>query len=775
MNNPKKAEILAPAGSFASLEAAIGAGADAVYLGGDALNARASAANFDRESLRRAVSLAHAYGVKIYVTVNILLEERELEELLDCGSFLWEIGADAAIVQDLGVLRLLKENFPDLELHGSTQMSVHNLEGAKVAKELGLSRIVLARETPLSEISRIKENLEIEVEFFCHGALCVCYSGQCLMSSMIGGRSGNRGACAQPCRKHYRIVDGKEILRDGYVISPKDLSTAEEISALLEAGVDSLKIEGRMKKPAYVDAVTRMMRHARDGQFSENDLARAKETFNRGLTKGLFLGDFGRSFISEHRPDNRGIDVGEVTGSSRGKVRLRLRESLRAGDGLSWDLPGGSRTGLTLREDLPQGEVELFFREGAKVGSRLWKSGQDEELPPLPTLPLLGAVTLHQGKSAEVVVKKGDEQIVVQGDEVQEAKKSPLTEEMVRAQMEKLGDTPFSWEELAIDVEEGSFLPKSALNDLRRKAVAALLDESREPRRTWHIPQVKPASLTPHLTIYAPKNFSRVDPNRCDRLIVDLFEAREGRKHVKDGCELFGALPLIGYGEEMEKTLLEVKRAKAEGLLDGILVRGLSGIFIGHEVGLPMVGDITMQVTNTQSMEVLRELGLSELTYSPELTFCHVEELTKKGSLPGEILAYGYVPAMWMEHCPMSLVKNCKDNRECRHCSLSHEFALKDDRGYEFPFERVGTRTRILHSRPLFLGRRLMGDGKRKSRRLRVDVLREGEPVELVQEYFFQLLRGEKPSTENLEEVLQQSLGGTTIGNMKRSIFGGAG
>lgn len=775
MNNSKKAEVLAPAGSLACLEAAIGAGADAVYLGGDGLNARAAAANFDRESLRRAVSLAHAYGVKVYVTVNILLEEKELEKLLDFGSFLWEIGADAVIVQDLGALRLLKENFPDMELHGSTQMSVHNLEGAKVAKELGLSRIVLARETPLSEIRRIKENLEIEVEFFCHGALCVCYSGQCLMSSMIGGRSGNRGACAQPCRKHYHIVDGEEVLRKGYVISPKDLSTAEEISALLDAGVDSLKIEGRMKKPSYVDAVTRMMRRARDGKFSEKDLTKAKATFNRGLTKGLFLGDFGRSFISESRPDNRGIDVGEVIASHRGKISLRLHENLRAGDGLSWDLPGGSRTGLTLREDLPKGDVELSFREGAKVGSRLWKSGQEVDLPPLPTLPLRGVVTLHKGKPAQVVVKNKKEGIVILGDDVQEAKKNPLTEEMVLVQMEKLGDTPFSWETLSIELDKGCFLSKSSLNKLRRKTVASLLDESREPRREGRIPQVVPTSSTPHLTIYAPRGFSRVDPNRCSRLIVDLSQVKDARRHVKDRCALFGALPLIGYGKEMEELWEEVKELKSEGLLDGLLVRGLSGVFIGREMGLPMVGDDTMQVTNTQSMEVLRTLGVSELTFSPELTFLHMEELLKKGSLLGEILAYGYVPAMWMEHCPMSLLKNCKDNRECLRCSLSWEFALRDDLGYDFHFERLGKRTRILHSRPLFLGRRLIGDGQRKRRRLRIDFLREGEPVELVQDYFFRLIYGDKPATEELEEVLKKTLGGTTTGNMKRSIFGGAG
>ncbi|MCO5384213.1 MAG: U32 family peptidase [Methanosarcina barkeri] len=343
---PEKPELLAPAGSMEALVAAVENGADAVYLGAWAFSARGYASNFSEKELEEAIDYAHLRGVKVYVTVNILLKEREVENALKLLSCLREMGADAVIVQDLGLISLAGKYLPDLPLHASTQMTLHNSEGVNFVKKLGINRVVLSRESSLEEIKRIKEKTGTEIEVFIHGALCISYSGQCLLSSLIGGRSGNRGYCAQPCRKKYRLYcEGKQIQTSGsYLLSPKDLNTTPGLGALIEAGIESLKIEGRMKRPEYVAGVVRIYSHLIDryienpaGYFvSEEEQETLTQLFNRGFTQGYFFENPRWELISRENPHNRGIPAGKVVGYDRlsSRIRVKLSRPLRLGDGI---------------------------------------------------------------------------------------------------------------------------------------------------------------------------------------------------------------------------------------------------------------------------------------------------------------------------------------------------------------------------------------------------------------------------------------------------------
>ena len=350
-------ELLAPAGSKEALIAAIESGANAIYLAGNMFGARAYADNFDEEGMREAIRIAHLRNVLINVTVNTIVDDQELPQLADYLRFLYEAGADAILVQDLGVAKLAREIVPDLPLHASTQMTVHNLDGVLALQKLGFTRVVLSREVSLEAIKHIIDNCDVEIEVFIHGALCVCYSGQCLMSSMIGGRSGNRGRCAQPCRLPYTLVDehDNDMLKDTagkYLLSPRDMNAIDLIPQLIDAGVASLKIEGRMKRPEYVGIVVNNYRQVIDshyaGKFHVTDKTRhdLAQVFNRDFTTAFLEKKQGRNMMSDRRPNNRGIMLGRVMeyDSATGFVTMKLSDSLSVGDQVDfWVKVGASR------------------------------------------------------------------------------------------------------------------------------------------------------------------------------------------------------------------------------------------------------------------------------------------------------------------------------------------------------------------------------------------------------------------------------------------------
>ena len=448
MKNQNRAELLAPAGSFDSMRAAIAAGADAVYMGGSRFGARAYADNPDEQGFLEAVDYAHLHGCKLYMTVNTLMKEDEMKELYGYLAPCYERGLDAVIVQDLGALRAIRRWFPDLAVHASTQMTVTGSAAARMLEQQGVSRVVPARELSLAEIQKIHKTTGLEIECFVHGALCYCYSGQCLMSSLIGGRSGNRGRCAQPCRLPYEVYEkGRRLGEPGdeYPLSPKDMCTVELLPEILRAGVTSLKIEGRMKKPEYTAGVVSIYRKYLDlyeqnpGRYKvlPEDLKKLYDIYNRdGFNQSYYKVRNGRDMMALKNEK-------QTVGSRRGRRN-----------------------------------EQLFYEI------------QRDYLDTMPKEPVSGYLTLCGTMPAALTVYAGEACVTVEKEGIQKAQKQPLTEERVRSQMEKTGNTPFYFEHLDIIMDEDIFFPMQFLSELRREALDRLEQElvlpfrRRAPKKT---------------------------------------------------------------------------------------------------------------------------------------------------------------------------------------------------------------------------------------------------------------------------------------------------
>ncbi|MDI6871990.1 MAG: DUF3656 domain-containing protein [Bacillota bacterium] len=525
-------ELLAPVGEWDALVAAVQNGADAVYLGGKAYSARQFAKNFGPDELSRAVTYAHVRGVRVYVTVNTLIKETELAPAVEYVAELYELGVDAVIVQDLGLLRLLRRIFPALPVHASTQMTVHHPAGVRWLAAHGVKRVVLARELDLQEIRACAE-AGLEIEVFVHGALCVCYSGQCLMSSLIGGRSGNRGRCAQPCRLEYGLVDreGRSLIDEEesgpHLLSTRELAALELLPELVRAGVAAFKVEGRMKRPEYVATVVRVYREAlerlaagvQEPASSERwrELAQA---FNRGFTAGYLLGNPGRELMSLQRPSNRGVFLGRVSyyDRRRGLATLRLENPVTAGDGVEFWVSQGGRVGTTLarfwsaeRRDgaarplqaAGPGEKVVIPVGGAiQVGDRVFKTSDASLEARAATtfrsaretlqIPLRAVLTVRQGSPAELVLTdpEGLQGRAAGTVPASPAEKHALELAQVHAHLARLGNTPFRLAELELRSDPGTILPWSELNSLRRAALAEL-EEARAERHRPSLDEIR--------------------------------------------------------------------------------------------------------------------------------------------------------------------------------------------------------------------------------------------------------------------------------------------
>src|SRR5699024_5891901 len=434
-----------------SLFAAVENGADAVYLGGKLFNARQFADNFSLEELKKVVEYAHLRNVKVYITVNILIDNEEVEETLNYVKYLYEIDVDGLIVQDIGLAYAIRKIFPDFNLHASTQMTINNLAGTIFLEELRFKKVVLSRELSLREIKYIKENSNIPLECFIHGALCISYSGQCLMSSIIGGRSGNRGKCAQPCRMPYTLVNYKddtivsEEFSKKYLLSPKDLNTIKDLDKLIDSGISSLKIEGRMKRPEYVATIVSKYRKVLDygvESITKEDRNRMLQIFNRGFTKGYILDDYGKDMISFYSQDNRGIYVGKVKKIDRNNMYLLLSEDIREGDGLEFELENGKYKGLIVENSLEKGkDVKLNIINGVRKGSNVFKSSNKSLLENArksyedrqKIYGISMKVSIAKGKPAKLIAREKNCEVKVLSDEnVEEAIKVQLSEKRIR-------------------------------------------------------------------------------------------------------------------------------------------------------------------------------------------------------------------------------------------------------------------------------------------------------------------------------------------------------
>ena len=714
-----KYELLAPAGDMAALRAAVSAGANAVYLGYAEFSARAKAKNFDKEELKTAINYAHLRGVKIYVTFNILIADFEIKRAMESVKMLYEIGVDALILQDIGIASEIRKNFPDFEVHASTQMAVNNFYGAKFLKEMGFSRVVLARETPLFELEKIKE-LDIDVETFIHGALCVCYSGECLMSSMIGGKSGNRGECAQACRKSYEIIDfdKNKIGKRLYYISPKDLNTLDDVAKIINAGGYSLKIEGRMKNPEYVYTVVASYKKSLEDKLTLEDKKDTEQVFNRGFTKGLFNGDFGNDFISSDRPDNRGVEVGKVLEVSKNSAKIIFDEDVFEGDGLEF-ISNSGRFGMRAKNlyeaNIPH-EINLFKASiiNSKVNRTYSKKLYEKVDRKIENTDyrrdLDVEVKIKIGEKPFINVKSVDLEASYELDRLVEvAKKSGLDRERVIENISKTGDSIFQVKNIELDLDDNTFLPISAINELRREATKILENKILES-------SVNRIEVENNLE---SKNFGEKNKDKRSKIKVFFNKFKDLEKSsLKDIDEvIIRAKDLGKFNEEYKDREVSVFLDKfysykeLENLREYILknenVRGiwannLSEYYIFKDDDIEINGDIGLNVFNKFTSDFFKDLGFKSLTLSPELNSSQIQKIINKNDAEINLISYGRVPVMTMKHCPLSVIKNCRDEKSCPSCKYKN-YLLRDEKNVDFEVLRQNTFTEIFNSYPILL------------------------------------------------------------------------
>ena len=715
-------ELLAPVGSFDALKAAVQNGANAVYLGGKDFSARASANNFDREELIEAVKYAHIRDVRVFVTTNTLIKQDEIEDFVEYAKFLYDIDVDALIMQDIGVAMLIHELLPDFELHASTQMVAHSLEDVQYLESIGFKRVVLARELTVDEIKYICDNTNVDIEIFVHGALCVCYSGGCLMSSMIGNRSGNRGRCAQPCRQKYTMIDistGEEIHSNGeYLLSTKDLNTIEDVDKIIETGVLSLKIEGRMKKPEYVATVINSYRNAIDEYQATKKVNISTETmedlytiFNRKFTKGLILGEVGEDVMNSNVPNNQGLYVGKVVDYNKKakRLKIKLEGTLKKGDGIN--LGGGTIGRIIKGKEIAQigykGEtIELDFIGEARKNQPVFKTSdtnlidkaqktytQDKEF----AKSLIDAeITIKLGEYPELkLIDKNNNSVTVKGDKlVEKALKVALGEEKIETQIKKLGNTPYELDDLKINLDEGVSMPISLINQMRREAIE-LLDEARIP--------VKDRAYKDSKIKYSPKKYAKdTNSNSKIRVKINNIEALKSiinldvdMIYYEDVATLEQAMAMatannkkLIYSAPRIVRNKEYKRLEKsnEYCKENVQISALGQVKYYKENSENVSFDVDYYLNpfNSETINHYKKEGATTVCISQELNIHEIKETTKYTDMEIETVAYGYIPMMLSEYCPMGVVaRSCKKDKRCATCKES-KYVLRDFKGEEY-------------------------------------------------------------------------------------------
>lgn len=623
----KKIELLAPAGDMSSLKAAVMAGADAIYLGGKSFGARAYSSNFSDEEIINAITYCHLYGVKVYVTCNTLIYDNEVEKFLSYVSFLHQNNVDALLIQDLGMLDLVHQTFPNLELHASTQMHIHNEEGVKFILDQGVKRIVLARETPLSLVKSIKEKTDAEIEIFVHGSLCLSYSGQCLMSYFIGGRSGNRGACAGSCRLPYEVIYNDRTLNPNnhYPLSTKDLCTLESLALLIESGADSLKIEGRMKGPEYVYTVTKLYREAIDSYYAtkmvtlNDELFRnLKRLFHRDYTKGYLLATSNESFVDMNRPNNQGTLIGEVTYYNHGYMYVKLAGNLNYGDGLR--IVGDGEYGLKVNDFYLNHQVTkhakandfitIPFKERISEGALIYLTYDhdlslsiNELIASNPRKVTISATLNAQiNKPLSLSLSDGLNEVIVSGPIIETAKNQPTSKETVLSKLNKINDTVYTYSNLSLNLDDNIFIPLTNLNELRREAFT-LLDEKRLPVSNY---------VKKEYFCYVP-DFPSSKLKTC-LVPVSKFTP-----------DLLSQYDVVYSPDNIPNTILQLPRVNYTypEITNHVLVGEIGSLYKYHDVDT----DFSLNVTNSYTVAFLHALGVKKITLSYELSYDQINYL----------------------------------------------------------------------------------------------------------------------------------------------------
>lgn len=675
----KKIELLAPAGNMNGLKAAIIAGADAIYVGGYAYSARGYADNFSNDELVEAINYAHLNGVKIYVAVNTLIYDDEVEIFINYIDFLHKNNVDAIIIQDLGMFDLIRKMYPNLEIHASTQMHIHNVQGAMFAKKYGMKRVVLARETSIEMIREIKKSVDIDLEVFCHGALCVSYSGQCLMSSLIGGRSGNRGICAGTCRLPYDLVDKdlNKLNKDKYLLSMKDLNTVEYVGELINAGVTSLKIEGRMKREEYIYQVVSIYRKAIDSFYlngkvllTNSDLLDLRKIYNRMFTKGFLFNEKNNNVVNQFRPNHQGIKIGKVVKCSKDIVFIKLTENIKQGDGIRIinkleDV--GLQLNFIYKDKSLVNEAKIGDIISVKVKNNVCIDDVVLKTTDIFQINSIQKILNSNLKKTKIdcnfIAKKNNPMILILTDSINKvevksdsvvamAKTSPISCEQISKQLKKLGDTVYEINKLKIDIDNDIFISVRELNELRRVAIAKL-DELRK----YNIPYKKNKYY-----IDVPK-FKR--ENNFNYYICSINQYNNLKS--KNICNIYvDNLELFNNLKSDTRVLYKLPRVMTD-------FKNYNGTLLVGELGSlnyynDVITDFSFNVTNSYTVAFLHSIGVKKVTLSYELDLTKIENLinnyiNRYNCYPNlEVILYGYPELMVSKFKLLSMYERCGNN-----------------------------------------------------------------------------------------------------------------
>lgn len=750
-----RVEILAPAGSMECLKAAITAGADAVYTGGALFGARAYAHNLTEEELLEAIDYVHLHGRRLYLTVNTLIKDREMEkQMYDYLLPYYRQGLDAVIVQDIGLFRFIRKHFPDLPIHASTQMTLTGVDGAKFLEKEGAQRIVTSRELSMAEVKKIADETELEIESFVHGALCYCYSGQCLFSSFIGGRSGNRGQCAQPCRLLYRTPEAK---RPQYLLSLKDICTLELIPEMIESGIYSFKIEGRMKKPEYAAAVAFQYRKYADlylkyyeecpaeedpaayamkkYRVREEDRQMLLDLYNRGgFHTGYYHTQNGREMISLNRPNHAGVPAVKVLAKKGRNVTAKALTDLHPQDIIELPMRKGREKAdnYTCKDAVRKGmNVQIpVFADTPFKRDEIWMRTRNSTL--IDTLReefvngkikerICGTFRLYPQEKATLTVKCRDAEITVAGEKAQEALSQPMSRERIEKQLRKTGNTEFEFSFLKTEIGEKVFLPMQSLNELRREALETLEKVICEKyRRSGEVkdPEEDKTELSMEEEVLSGWTAS---VRTAEQMEVILEEEAIGRIYVdctmfpriweKDsyvewitkvhaaGKEIYLVMPYIFRERTRKQYEAAYNRIFGAGW-DGILIANYESFAFLKEHGYTgrIMTDYNLYEFNQESRKFWKEKGVFEFTAPVELTERELQDLRVKD---GEVIVYGYLPMMISAGCIQKTTRGClkKSGQTTITDRYRNPFVVKNECDYCY---------NILYNYvPLYLGDRM--------------------------------------------------------------------
>lgn len=748
-------ELLAPVGDFECLKAAVQNGADSVYFGANMFSARASAKNFDLENLELAINYAKLRGVKTNLTLNTLIKNDEFSEAFELAKKAYEFGIDAIIVQDLGLATLLIKSFPNLDIHASTQMSVHNLEGVKKLEKLGFKRVVLSRELSIQEIENICQNTNIEIECFIHGALCISYSGQCLFSSIVGGRSGNRGRCAQPCRLPYTLLENEKEIDKGYLLSPLDLCGLKYLPDLIKSGVTCLKIEGRMKTPDYVAIVTKTYRKYIDKilnndlsiqqnsiEIEEQDMHNLMQAYNRGgFSNGHLSNTENRSLVFKEKSNNMGIFLGTVTSfnGNKGHITLNLEDSISIGDKISISTP---------KEDSIYTVSELMFKNqnmstveagcsvklgrmkgNIKIGNKIYKifskqlsdmykttySGQE-----LRKTPLNCSISVQENIPISISVSDNLGNIVSIVSDIVPVKaiSAPITKERIEMQLSKTNNTPFSFNTIDIDLGENLYLPSiSGLNELRRQILVKYenlilskfknhlnkkckYEQYKNVENEINNKSSKKISLLLNI-IKTSYDYSLLN-DTIDRIYVPLKYFLNNKYYaslesISKKANLYVYMPCV-----MRNNYTKLFREHINTIISNFKIKGfvISNIgqfeLLDNYKSYDFIANYTMNLYNN---ETAKALEVSTITLSPELAQNELLNI-RVNNKSTELIFYGNLPIMNCNYCLLGNSNKCY--KSCsKKCLLENKYYLKDRLGISFRCisDNIDTVTTIYNSK----------------------------------------------------------------------------